>query len=55
MEVYATDTLYVVNAGREYQATPPLTTNLTTHVPTAVKTTHPIPVHVQSGKKKKKS
>ena len=53
IEVYATDTLYVVNVERENQTIPPLTANSTTDVPTAVKTTHPIPEHTQSGKKKK--
>ena len=57
MEVYPIDTLYMVNVGRkrESQTLPPLTANSTTDVPTAVKTTHPIPEHAQSGKKKKKS
>ena len=45
MEVYVMDTLYVVNAERENQTIPPLTANSTTDVPTAVKTTHPLPEH----------
>ena len=55
MEVYAMDTLYVINVQRENQTVPPLTAISTTDVPTAVKTIHPIPDHAQSGKKKKKS
>ena len=52
MEVYAMDTLYVVNVERENQTIPPSTAISTTDVLNAVKTIHPIPDHTQSGKKK---
>ena len=55
MEMYAMDTHYMVNVERENHTIPPSTANSTTDVPTAVNTTHPLPEHAQSGKKKKKS
>ena len=54
MEVYAMDTLYVINEERENQTIPPSTAISTTDLPTAMKTTYPIPDHAQSGKKRKK-
>ena len=47
------DTLYMVNVEIENQTIPPSTAISITDVPTAVKTIHPIPDHVQSGKKEK--